>query len=394
MKRLLNRSALLLSLLSYCYNLGEVAAIERAKAARNTKPYDSRATKSPCISKIPQELHAKIEVAKQQFQCNNGNLVIEGEVPSRDNVEAFMPVFRHEMSLYPQSTREKLGIKKILLCENLAMNNQIVAGIADEKHGVLYLNLDDANRHPRFLRHTFHHELFHFIDWRIEETERDDCDWVNLNPSQFEYKGGGYAHILDIDSLADDETLEGFLNKYSMSAVEEDMAEIYTGMVINSPWVEYRAEYDSVIRLKMEKMFKRLQRFDLNLDKSFWSTIKSRNYHLRDLDPVDSVHLESLNGLVDYYSKREQYSETTGMCQRLLQLQERKYGPNHVSFVRSLHKLAWLYQKQNKPEVAKVLYLRAISQARKIGAKNEETNTLRDFEKLTTEFQDGKQVGQ
>ncbi len=74
-----------------------------------------------------------------------------------------------------------------------------------------------------------------------------------------------------------DPTLKGFLNRYSMSGVEEDKAEMFANMMINYRMVDLRSQTDPVIRTKMLRIKTLLYKFCPAFDNDFWTKIKEHS---------------------------------------------------------------------------------------------------------------------
>ena len=65
----------------------------------------------------------------------------------------------------------------------------------------------------------------------------------------------------------------GFLNQYSMSAPEEDQAEIFAHLLTEPARVEARLRADDILRSKVERLRATLKQFCRNMDDGFWQRV-------------------------------------------------------------------------------------------------------------------------
>lgn len=102
-----------------------------------------------------------------------------------------------------------------------------------------------------------------------------DHRWLLFNPPGFVYGNGGAktrgaGAFLSSGTVAES-VVSGFLNRYSMSAPEEDKAEIYAGLFRHAPAL--LLSDDPVIALKALEMKERLEGFCPSLNDAFWVTV-------------------------------------------------------------------------------------------------------------------------
>jgi hypothetical protein len=101
-----------------------------------------------------------------------------------------------------------------------------------------------------------HHEFFHLMQGTVLNDQYfKDPDWAALNAPRTQYAAPGAASQRD-DMYELRHPAEGFINKYSQSAVEEDMAEIFAALFVEeeSTKVLEWAERDAALRAKVERM--------------------------------------------------------------------------------------------------------------------------------------------
>ena len=115
------------------------------------------------------------------------------------------------------------------MCEELRYNGQRRRDVPDLASGTLYIDVGD--RATRRKRHSFHHELWHMVDFHLlgNQFEAYDAEWSKFNPPGFQYGSGGKHMRSDSSSSQLSSAPSGgeFLNRYATSSVAEDKAEIW-----------------------------------------------------------------------------------------------------------------------------------------------------------------------
>lgn len=146
------------------------------------------------------------------------------ERPLRGTCELLSP----EHGLYPRPFLAAVGVRRFLMCEELNYNGQRRRDVPDLASGSLYIDVGD--RAVRRKRHSFHHELWHMVDYHLlgNAFESADAEWSTCNPEGFRYGHGGKHMRGDSNSsqLSSAPSAE-FLNRYSTSSIAEDKAEVW-----------------------------------------------------------------------------------------------------------------------------------------------------------------------
>ena len=133
------------------------------------------------------------------------------------------------------------------MCEELKYNGQRRRDVPDLASGTLYIDVGD--RAMRRKRHSFHHELWHMVDYHLlgNAFEAHDAEWAECNPVDFNYGLGGKHMRTDSSSsqLSSSPSPE-FLNRYSTSSIAEDKAEIWASLmcyqqVLKTPALQAKA---------------------------------------------------------------------------------------------------------------------------------------------------------
>jgi len=170
-----------------------------------------------------------------------------GVAPSVEALHKTTATLSSEHCLYPRRFLEAVGVRRYVLCEELKYNGQRRRDVPDLASGTLYIDVGD--RAVRRKRHSFHHELWHMVDFHLlgNAFESHDAEWSEHNPADFRYGHGGKHMRTDSSSsqLAS-APHEAFLNRYSTSSIAEDKAEIWAVLmcyqeVLKSPALHAKA---------------------------------------------------------------------------------------------------------------------------------------------------------
>jgi hypothetical protein len=218
----------------------------------------------------------KIEVistdCKFPVQMTTGE--IGGAIAEQAAVEAYAPLFLSEFHLYPPSLIEKVGLKKIVLCTDVAFAGQRRNAIPDFEHDVLYLDVLRGGYSKTYLRKVIHHEFFHMIDIRDDGKLYRDERWAALNGKDFQYGDGGRNAQSRSSTSHFTDAFPGFLNHYSTTGVEEDKAEIFANLIVDTAHVAKCAESDSVLKSKIAQLRALLLGFCPDMNDAFWQRAK------------------------------------------------------------------------------------------------------------------------
>uniref|UniRef100_A0A7S0EVA2 WW domain-containing protein n=1 Tax=Phaeocystis antarctica TaxID=33657 RepID=A0A7S0EVA2_9EUKA len=188
-----------------------------------------------------------------------------------------------EHSFYPAIFLERIGLKRVLLCEELHYNGQRRRDVPDLGSGTLYIDVGD--RPLRRKRHSFHHELWHMVDYHLlgNQFEAYDEDWCAYNPQGFSYGRGGKHMRSDSKSsqLASAPSTE-FLNRYSTSSVAEDKAEIWATLMCYQHVLVAQGGASQVLSAKAELLQRRARQICEHLDEVWW--VRVREEQLKQTD--------------------------------------------------------------------------------------------------------------
>ena len=149
------------------------------------------------------------------------------------------------MNKYSSTFISKINLKYVVLCENLTVSQINTAGVPNPKTKTLII---DIKFNEKYFERVLHHEIFHMID----ETHKEIFlykEWENLNSQEFEYaECSTCSNRLGLSLLKEN---KGFVTEYSMSTPSEDMAEVFSFLMINKKMIENRALVDPILNKKI-----------------------------------------------------------------------------------------------------------------------------------------------
>jgi hypothetical protein len=223
-----------------------------------------------------------IVLSRPEFPVKTTHGAINGKEADHKDVDSYVPLLVSEWNLYPVELIKRSKLQRIILCQDLSFAGQQRTAIPDFEHNDLYFDVARGRHSLLYTRTVIHHEFFHVLDYRNGTLYADER-WTRLLPKGVKYGMGG-KNLQDdatVSLISDD--LPGFLNKYSTTGVEEDKAEVFANMIVNSKAVEERAKNDPVIRAKTVLMRDILQSFCSKMDDRFWEAAskldRSRREH-------------------------------------------------------------------------------------------------------------------
>ena len=205
-----------------------------------------------------------------EFPVKTRHGEIRGRRADREDLASYVPVLAAEWNVYPPELVEQAGLRRLVLCENLRFDGQQRTAVPDFEHNGLYLDVGRGCYSEMYVRKVIHHEFFHMIDLRDDGALYADERWAALNPAGFQYGSGGRNAQDDPRVSLFSEERPGFLNRYAITGVEEDKAELFAHMLVDGPALERRAARDQPLRAKMQRMQELLRAFCPEADQAFW----------------------------------------------------------------------------------------------------------------------------
>ena len=164
-------------------------------------------------------------------------------------------IIQKNLDRYNQKFLKKINLKYIVLCEDLSISNINTAGIPDNVMKTLIL---DIKFDEKYFERVIHHEVFHIINDSYKEIFNEKV-WSNFNVKNFKY--AECSTCTDKVGLDTYKKTEGFFTEYSRSTASEDMAEVFSHLMIglnlnnSDPILEKKIQFIRNNLLKIDKNF-------------------------------------------------------------------------------------------------------------------------------------------
>jgi len=164
-------------------------------------------------------------------------------------------IIKKNLDKYDQKFLKKINLKYIVLCEDLSISKINTAGIPDNVMKTLIL---DIKFNELYFERVIHHEVFHIINDSYKELFNEKL-WSNFNIKEFKYaECSTCTDKLGLDTY---KKTDGFFTEYSRSTASEDMAEVFSHLMIKSnlndidPILEKKIKFIKLNLLKIDQNF-------------------------------------------------------------------------------------------------------------------------------------------
>ena len=156
------------------------------------------------------------------------------------------------LSRYSKEFLRKINLKYIVMCENLSISGINTAGIPDH---VMKTLIVDVKFNEKYFERVVHHELFHIINDGFKELFNEN-EWKNFNNLNFKYaECSTCSKKLGLETY---KKTDGFFTEYSMTIPSEDMAEVYSHLIMG----KYKASTDKILNKKIDFIKDKLNKID------------------------------------------------------------------------------------------------------------------------------------
>ena len=191
--------------------------------------------------------------AKQPFTLGVDNN-ISCYNSKKEIIDEKYKIIKKNLNKYNQKFLKKINLKYIVLCEDLTISRINTAGIPDHIMKTLIL---DINFNENYFERVIHHEVFHLINDSFKEFF-DKNLWSDFNNREFKYaECSTCTKKLGLDTY---NNTKGFFTEYSQSTASEDMAEVFShlmmGINLNSS--------DPILEKKIHFIKNNLRKIDQN----------------------------------------------------------------------------------------------------------------------------------
>jgi len=165
-------------------------------------------------------------------------------------------IINKNLNRYSSDFLKKVNLKYIVLCENLSIGEIKTAGVPDSIMRTLIL---DIKFNETYFERAIHHEVFHIINDTYKALFNDK-KWKAFNKKNFQYSECSTCNKEWNLDLYD--KTEGFLTEYAKSTASEDMAEVFSHLMIYPNKIYNN---DSIIKKKISF----IRRGILKIDNTF-----------------------------------------------------------------------------------------------------------------------------
>jgi len=144
---------------------------------------------------------------------------------SKETLEKKYKIINKNLSRYSADFLKKIGLKYIVLCEDLSVAKINTAGVPNNITRTLIL---DIKFNEAYFERAIHHEVFHIIEGNYKYLF-DKAEWKNFNKKNFRYSECSTCNNNWNLELLNNKS--GFLTEYSKSTASEDMSEVFSHLM-------------------------------------------------------------------------------------------------------------------------------------------------------------------
>ena len=161
-------------------------------------------------------------------------------------------IISKNLNKYSKEFLRKINLRYIVMCENLSISGINTAGIPDHVMKTLII---DLKFNKKYFERVLHHELFHIINDSFKDIFNED-EWKKLNNPNFKYADcSTCSKKLGLETY---KNTNGFFTEYSMTIPSEDMAEVFSHLIIGN----YKDSDDEILNKKIKFIQDKIKEID------------------------------------------------------------------------------------------------------------------------------------
>ena len=161
-------------------------------------------------------------------------------------------IISKNLNKYSKEFLRKINLRYIVMCENLSISGINTAGIPDHIMKTLII---DLKFNKKYFERVLHHELFHIINDSFKDIFNED-EWKKLNKPNFKYADcSTCSKKLGLETY---KNTNGFFTEYSMTIPSEDMAEVFSHLIIGN----YKDSNDEILNKKIKFIQDKIKEID------------------------------------------------------------------------------------------------------------------------------------
>src|SRR5210317_938343 len=181
--------------------------------------------------------------AKQPFTIGLDNNINCYNSADKELEEKYK-IIRQELDRYDQK----------FLRQDLSISGINTAGIPDH---IMKTLIVDIKFDEKFFRRALHHEIFHIINDSYKDIF-NESDWSKFNNKEFTY--AECSTCTDKRNLDMYLNTNGFITEYSKTTISEDMAEVYSHLMIK----KFPEKIDQALQEKIQFIKSKIKLIDQN----------------------------------------------------------------------------------------------------------------------------------
>ena len=183
---------------------------------------------------------------------------------------AYIKLVEEEIRKYPKEFFEKRELKRVLFVKKLFFQEKPTEGLFNYSRQVIFFDYARSYGQAISQRHNIHHEFYHMIEVGHEGWK--DPAWEEFNASDFFYGK-------NLTESTNDRTVglfapaqPGFVTDYATTSAEEDKAEVYACLFIESQrkilsrWIKT----DLILQHKVTYMKDYIREYCDKMDDNYW----------------------------------------------------------------------------------------------------------------------------
>lgn len=172
----------------------------------------------------------------------------------KEILEKKFRVIKKNLDRYSKEFLKKIGLKYLVMCEDLSISGINTAGIPNNIMKTLII---DIKFNEKYFERVIHHELFHLINDSNKLLFNQD-EWRSYNIKNFKYADcSTCTDKLGLDTYSN---TQGFLTEYSKSTPSEDMAEVFSHLMIG----KFEFKEDIILNKKIKFIKRNIEKIDNN----------------------------------------------------------------------------------------------------------------------------------
>lgn len=186
----------------------------------------------------------------------------------------YLRLFEEEIGKYPQSFFQNRNLRQVFFVKRLFFEERPVEGLYEDSQDLMLFDFLRSQGNPRKQRHNIHHEFYHMI--AVGHPALSDIPWEELNTAHFQYGKQAAQSRPEKESNHFAPSQPGFISEYALSSAEEDKAEVYACLFIESQRnLMYRwMQKDEILSRKVAAMKRFIYQYCPQMDEVYWEHLR------------------------------------------------------------------------------------------------------------------------